>query len=100
MAEIAASSGLDPAVGERAAELIRRGDLTDAETQTLEDGICLAFLETQFGETAGRLDTEKMVAILAKTLAKMSVEGRQQIPRVSIPAELMPLVTRATDRAS
>ena len=45
---------------------------TDAATQTLEDAACLVFLETQFDEMAERTEHDHLVAIVSKTLKKMS----------------------------
>jgi len=47
------------------------------ECQTMEDALCLVFLEFQFPEFRRKTDDEKMVSILRKTWAKMSDQGRQ-----------------------
>jgi hypothetical protein len=57
----------------RAESIVRkRNPWTDPDVQTLEDALCLVFLETQFEELAGRLDAGKMLDVLRKTLRKMS----------------------------
>jgi len=40
----------------------------DEEVQTLEDALCLVFLELQFHELAARLDEEKLLDVTRKTL--------------------------------
>lgn len=49
----------------------------DPESQTLEDALCLAFLETEFAELKQRTADEKMRDIVRKTWKKMSPKGRQ-----------------------
>ncbi len=48
---------------------------TDPATQALEDAACLVFLETQFDDMAERTDHDRLVAIVAKTLRKMSPDA-------------------------
>jgi len=75
---ILVAEGYDPATIERVQEIVRKKRLaSDAEVQTLEDALCLVFIQTQYDELADRLDSEKMETVVAKTLAKMSDEGRR-----------------------
>jgi hypothetical protein len=65
--------GYDPAPIERVQSLVRRDNLaTDAGAQAVEDGACLAFVETQLADVATRLDRDHLVDILRKTARKMS----------------------------
>ena len=48
----------------------------DPETQTLEDALCLLFLETQFTELKQKTPDEKMKEIVQKTWKKMSERAR------------------------
>ena len=84
--------GCDPQVVERVQALVRKQDLaTDPDVQTLEDAICIVFLETQLTDLADKVaDDEKMVTILRKTLPKMSDAGRAA-------AVDLPLDPRAAD---
>ncbi len=50
---------------------------TDPEMQTLEDALCLVFLETQFTELRQKTADEKMEEIVRKTWKKMSDRGRR-----------------------
>jgi hypothetical protein len=47
------------------------------DTQTLEDVICLVFLEYYFEPFAHKHPTEKTIAILEKTWRKMSAKGKE-----------------------
>lgn len=70
--------GFDSALISRVGALIRRERLKiDADAQTLEDAICLAFLEYDFDKFGPQHDTGKVIAIVRKTWAKMSEQGRQ-----------------------
>jgi hypothetical protein len=49
---------------------------SDAQAQAHEDALCLAFLEVQLEEVAGRLAPETALGVLRKTAAKMSERAR------------------------
>jgi hypothetical protein len=53
----------------------KRGLGKDPDVQTLEDALCLVFLETQFDDLAARMDPEKLDGIVDKTLKKMSPDA-------------------------
>lgn len=62
----------------RVVKLIRKQGLgTDPETQTLEDVICLVFLEHYFTDFSAKHEDAKVVDILRKTWAKMSPRGHE-----------------------
>lgn len=70
--------GYGEAMQERVADLnLKKGLKTDADCQTLEDALCLVFLEKQFAGFSEKTDEEKMVGILRKSWAKMSEAGRE-----------------------
>lgn len=48
----------------------------DADCQTLEDALCLVFLEHQLSDLASRTSEEKVITALRKSWAKMSDQGR------------------------
>ena len=61
----------------RVRRLITKKDLgRDPETQTLEDALCLVFLETQFADPRHKTAPEKMQEVLQKTWKKMSDPAR------------------------
>jgi hypothetical protein len=69
--------GYDDDAVRRVQDIVRKRRLaSDPEVQTLEDALCLVFIETQYDELAGRLDGEKMDVVVEKTLAKMTDRGR------------------------
>ena len=75
--QLLASVGYDDASRQRVATIVAKEGLAhDAEVQTLEDALCLVFLETQFADLAARTDPDRMVEITRRTLAKMSERGR------------------------
>jgi hypothetical protein len=76
-AEILKAVGYDDALVSRVKDLILKKRLKlDPEVQTLEDALCLVFLETQFSEFAKK-EADKIVDIARKTWRKMSAKGRQ-----------------------
>jgi hypothetical protein len=74
---ILTAEGYDQATIGRVQDIVRKRNLAkDADVQALEDALCLVFVETQFRELADRLDEDKMVDVVRKTLAKMSDQGK------------------------
>ena len=49
----------------------------DAETQVLEDALCLVFLEKQFHDFAQKTIESKVLRIIRRTWRKMSPRGRE-----------------------
>jgi hypothetical protein len=74
---ILGAEGYDDATIARVQDIVRKKRLaSDPDVQVLEDALCLVFIQTQYDELADRLDPEKMESVVAKTLAKMTPEGR------------------------
>jgi Domain of unknown function (DUF4202) len=71
----------------------------NADTQTLEDVIVLAFLEhdlADFVQKHADYSEEKFITILRKSYLKMSENGRAAALRlITIPADLLPVVQKA-----
>ncbi|MDT0647542.1 DUF4202 domain-containing protein [Zunongwangia sp. F260] len=71
----------------------------DEESQTLEDVICLVFLEYYLADFEAKLKDDskddKMVDIIKKTWAKMSTKGHEEALKLALPDETAALVTRA-----
>jgi hypothetical protein len=79
VAELLRPVGVDEATVTRVQELVQKQGLgRDPEVQIFEDVVCLVFLETQFDELAGRLDDDKMIDVLRKTIRKLSPAGLAQ----------------------
>lgn len=71
--ELLAASGYTRDEIARVQDLVRKRGLgRDPEVQALEDALCLAFLETQLAELADRMEPAHLVAVLRKSLRKMS----------------------------
>ena len=76
--ELMAQVGYASAEIDRVRTLIRKKQLaTDPDTQTLEDALCLVFLETQFDDLKRKTPDDKMREVVRKTWAKMSQNARE-----------------------
>lgn len=82
---ILTGAGYGDDVVTRVQSLVRKENLaTDADAQTLEDAICLVFLETQLTDVAPRLEPMNLRRVLVKTTEKMSAAGLAAIDRVPL----------------
>src|SRR5437868_15035334 len=71
------SEGYDSTSIARVQDIIQKRRLSsDPDVQTFEDALCLVFLETQLTDFADRY-ADKADDVLAKTMEKMSPEGRR-----------------------
>lgn len=70
---------------------------SDPEAQTLEDVVCLVFLENWFDDFSKQHEPDKVVDIVAKTWKKMSPAGHRAALALAgnLPAEARALVERA-----
>src|SRR5687768_4623586 len=79
ISRILRETGYDDPTIARVASLVRKDRIkTDPEAQTLEDVVCLVFLENYFADFATGHDQEKVIGILRKTWNKMSERGRAE----------------------
>lgn len=77
--------GYDEEMIERVNTLNHKRNLkSDAECQTLEDALCLVFLEYQFDDLIATTDHDKMVKIVQKTWGKMSDRGHEEAVKMSL----------------
>ncbi|UJH92325.1 DUF4202 domain-containing protein [Antarcticibacterium sp. 1MA-6-2] len=67
----------------------------DEESQTLEDVICLVFLQFYFEEFAEKHEDEKVISIIRKTWQKMSAEGHNAALKLPLSERAGKLVKRA-----
>ncbi len=82
---ILGDAGYDDAAIARVQAIVRKQGLGhDPDVQTLEDALCLVFLETQLAEIAARLEPDKLVTVIQKTAKKMSPAGLDAIARVPL----------------
>lgn len=69
--------------------ILKENIKTDLEAQTLEDALCLVFLETQFAALKAKSGDDKMRDIVRKTWAKMGESGRAAALALPLPPEHM-----------
>lgn len=68
--------GCDTVTSQRALEIVAKRHLrSDPQVQVHEDALCLVFLELQLEELVERLGEDRVVDVLAKSIAKMSPQG-------------------------
>lgn len=97
--QILERAGVAPDVVDRAATIVAKVGLgSDPEVQVFEDAVCLTFLETQLDETADRLDHDRMVSVIAKTLTKMSDQGKAAASAIALDDRGRELLTSAMQR--
>ena len=95
-AKILNESGYETEFIEKVTHLIRKKQLkTDAETQLLEDVICLVFLENYFEDFAAKHEKEKIIDILKKTWSKMSKKGHEAALQLTYSPESFLLIKEA-----
>lgn len=96
IARLLREAGYDEATVARVATLVRKERIkSDSEAQTLEDVICLVFLENYFAEFAAAHDQEKVIGILRKTWKKMSPRGHELALGLAMPDEARRLLEKA-----
>ncbi len=82
--EILAKAGYSQEFIDRVSFLVEKKLLKkDAETQLLEDVICLVFLEFYLDSFVQKHDTEKLKNIILKTWNKMSEAGHQEALKIN-----------------
>lgn len=96
MQEILEEHGYDVAIQSQVSDLnLKKGLKQDPDCQTLEDALCLVFLEKQFANFSAKTDEEKMIGILQKSWAKMSEAGHQAALGLKLDEVQKRLVERA-----
>ena len=99
-AEILQEAGYDEATIARVRSLIRKERIkSDPEMQTLEDVICLVFLENYFHEFAQDHDEQKLITILQRTWKKMSERGREAALKLNLPPEDRMVIEKALSQS-
>ncbi|WP_299628032.1 DUF4202 domain-containing protein [uncultured Tenacibaculum sp.] len=94
--DILAEVGYDDEFIKRVRFLILKKQLKkNEEAQTLEDVICLVFLDFYFEEFAAKHNDEKVIDILKKTLVKMSEKGKEEALKIKFSDKSLALVQKA-----
>lgn len=93
---ILAANGYTDDVIQRVKDLLLKRSLKrDEEVQTLEDVVCLVFLEFYLDDFAAKHDEEKLIDIIQKTWNKMSEKGHEAALKLPLSANMLALVTKA-----
>lgn len=88
--------GYEASTIERVQFLVEKKQLKrDAESQTLEDVVCLVFMRYYFDSFANKYADEKVVDILKKTWKKMSPKGHQALLALNISTKAQELLHKA-----
>jgi hypothetical protein len=75
--ELMAQAGYDQAMQNKVMTIILKQRLkTNPDAQTIENALCLVFLEFQFDDLISKQPEGKMIEIVRKTWAKMSAPGQ------------------------
>ncbi len=94
--EILRSVGYDDAIIERVADINQKRALKlDPDVQTMEDALCLAFLEHELEDFSTKHAPDLVVDILKKSWRKMSDAGHERALALPLSESVKPLVLRA-----
>lgn len=77
--------------------LLKKELFTNAETQLIEDVVCLVFIQYYLDEFTAKHNDEKVVDILRKTLRKMSRAGKEAVDTLQLSAKTNSLIKRAVE---
>lgn len=95
VAGVMQEAGYPDGMIERVRRLILKKDLSDPDTQTIEDALCLVFLEHQFEDLRRKTPDATMREVLRKTWKKMSGRGRTEALRLPLGEEARGLLSQA-----
>jgi hypothetical protein len=95
-ATLMAQAGYDMSSIARVKDLLmKKGIKQNEETQTLEDVVCLVFLNHYLEDFATKHEEDKLIAIIRKTWGKMSERGHRAALQLDLPPHLSELVSKA-----
>ena len=95
-ADILKQVGYDDQYVERVFQLISKKLIKkNEESQTLEDTVCLVFLDYYFEEFAAKHTDDKVIDILQKTWKKMSDKGHEEAVKLTFSEKGLALVKQA-----
>jgi len=75
--------------------LLKRGLKRDQDVQTLEDVVCLVFIEYYLEDFAAKHDEDKLIDIIRKTWNKMSDPGHQAALKLPLSESMLNLIDKA-----
>ena len=95
--EILSNCGYDADTIDKVKFLLLKKELAkNADTQLLEDVICLVFIQYYLDEFASKHEDDKVVDILRKTMKKMSPKGITEAGKISVSTRIQGLIQQAT----
>ena len=74
---------------------LKQGLHSNPDTQTMEDALCLSFLEFEFAEFCSKYPAEKVIEVVRKTWKKMSAKGHELALTLPFEPAALELVQRA-----
>jgi hypothetical protein len=96
-AQIMTDVGYDSETIDNVSSLLLKKQLKqNPETQTLEDVVCLVFLEYYFDDFSSVHDEKKLVNILKKTILKMSSKGLEAALKLPLSKKTNALINMAS----
>jgi hypothetical protein len=78
--------------------ILKKGIKTDIEVQTIEDALCLVFLEFQFEDFSKKHEEDALIRILQKTWSKMSESGRSAALTLNYSVEAKEIILKALNK--
>jgi hypothetical protein len=94
--ELMSEAGYKPEIIDRVTQIILKQRIkADDQVQTMENALCLVFLEFQYDDLIQKLSKEKMIDVLRKTWAKMSEPGRNAALSLAYSSEGNELIHKA-----
>lgn len=94
--DILANCGYGTEIIEKVKFLLLKKELAkNADTQTLEDVICLVFIQYYLDEFASKHEDDKVVDILRKTMKKMSPKAIAEAGKISVSNRIQGLIQQA-----
>ncbi|MEX2488822.1 MAG: DUF4202 domain-containing protein [Pseudomonadales bacterium] len=85
-ADILSACGYDQTMIERVKSIMLKKRIKeDQETQTLEDALCLVFMERQLEDFKEQVDEDKLANVIRKTWNKMSQQGHEAAMSLPLP---------------
>lgn len=78
---------------------IKLGLRTNPDSATMEDALCLSFLEHEFAEFAAKHPDDKVIDIVRKTWRKMSERGHSLALTLALDGRAAELIGRALEQA-
>ena len=79
---------------------LKQGLHSNPDTQTMEDALCLSFLQFEFEDFCAKYPTEKVIEVVQKTWKKMSAKGHNLALTLPFSPASLEIVKRALTPAS